>query len=1025
MKNKNQRLRQISLVIAILMALPTMMFAQALVQVRGTVVDSQGVPMVGVSVYSQSGRTGATTSIDGTYSFNAPKDSEITFHFMGFISQSIKLPDNGVLNVTMVEDAVALEEVVVTGYGTYTKAAYAGSASVIKPTTLKDTPMGSVTQMFQGMAAGVTSTVDASGQPGAPMTVRIRGVGSYSASNSPLYVIDGVPVTSGDIGSVGTAGTDIMATLNSSDIENISIIKDAAAASLYGSRAANGVVIITTKQGKLGKAQFNFKADMGFSDFALFYRPYIDGDERREFLYDAMLRKYNYQMTPAQQATNVSAQQYADNNIDRVAPIPWSGWTDWNDALFRKGSYSNYELSASGATESVNFFGSLSIREQEGIQRMQDLNTIQGRVNVKYKATKRLELGVNSMFSTLSQNVGYDGMEYNSPIYGSRHKVTASDAIYNQNGTYNRSLLSNGKYNAVAVLDNDINRQYVTRAFNIIYGTYSILPELKFTTRVGHDYTITKAVTWADPSGSSDWVTAGSSYKQLVERQRTTWQNNITYNKTFQSKHNVEALAGYEIERIYSDYASATARGFINANKHEISSGALPYSVGGYASESRLVSYLAKANYNYENRYFFGASYRLDGTSRLRPENRWGHFWSLSGAWRFMDESFVQPIRDILTDGKLRLSYGVNGTQPSGYYAGYNMYDYGADYNLLSGQLEGSLVSDFLVWESNHNFNIGLDLTFIDRISTTIELYNRVTKDLTFASPVSRTTGVSSVLSNIGSFRNQGIELDITSQNISRRDFSWTTNFNISHNKNRVLKLSGETDEIVSGRFKIKEGYDRFTTFLVEFCDINPDNGFARFYKNTELADGTIDRTLTEKFSEATRVMGKITTPKVFGGLTNSFQYKMFDLSFTLTYTLGGYSFDNAAQKSREAGRASAAAINQIPLYYRDSWKQPGDIAQYEGWFYTNTNGEMVNASTAHLHSTDHLRLKNFTIGATLPKNIVNRVGLSKVRLYASGVNMLTWVKWDQYDPETPYDGVVGYATPPLKTITFGLEIGF
>jgi len=995
--------------------------------IQGRVTDSFGEPIVGAYIMVEGARSGTSADVDGSFTITAPTNGRLVFSSIGYKSQTVVVAGRTLINLILEEDTMLLSEVVITGYGTYTKAAYAGSASVVKTDVLIDVPMPSVNTMLQGMAAGVTSTMGDSGQPGAVQTVRIRGVGSYSASNSPLYVIDGVPVTSGDIGSVGSAGTDIMSTLNPTDIENISIIKDAAAASLYGSRAANGVIIITTKRGKMGKAQFNFKADMGFSDFATQFRPYLDGDERRDFLYESMIRQYEYRKTDTNVSRYSTAREYADAYIESVAPKPWSGWEDWWGALFRQGSYRNYELTASGATDNFNYFSSVSLRDQEGIQRIQSMSTIQGRINVEYKATKRVELGARIMFSTVTQNVGYDGMEYNSPLYGTLHKNTASDPIYNPDGTYNRNLLSNGKYNSVAVLNNDISRQYVTRSFNIAYGTYSITDNLKFTSRFGYDYVLTKSKEWASPEGSSDWVTAGSMYGRLGDRQRTTWQNQLSFVKTFNLKHNVDALVGYEVDRSYTDYVSATSRGFISADKHEISSGAVNYSTGGSASESRLVSYLAKANYSYENKYYLGASYRIDGTSRLRPENRWGHFWSLSGSWRFMNEEFTKGLSGLLTDGKLRLSYGVNGTLPSSNYAGFNTYGYGYDYFNKSGQLEGSLVSDILVWESNFNLNFGIDLEFIRRFSATVELYDRTTKDLIFASPVSRTTGATSVTTNIGSFRNRGVEFEFTSRNITGKDFNWTTSFNISHNKNIVLKLNGETDYIISGRQIYKEGYEYNTFYLVEFCDINPENGNARFYKNLhDEADNIIDRSLSERYADAERILtGKSSTPKVMGGLTNMLRYKWFDLSFTFTYSLGGYSFDNAAQKSREAGTASAAAINQIPEYYRESWKKPGDIAKYEGWFYKNNNNSMVNANTGLLHSTDHLRLKSFTLGASIPSTLTAKAGLSKVRAYVSGMNMLTWAKWDQYDPEVPYDGIMGYNTPILKTITFGIEIGF
>lgn len=1005
--------------------LATTAAAQSKQKLSGTVVDAAGKPIPGVTVIWDSGRNGTTTDTQGAYQIRVspPPGSEIEFSFIGMDTQKTKVPANGILNITLKSSTMAVDEVIVTGYGTYKKAAYAGSASVVNTAVMADTPHTSVNNMLQGMAAGVTSSMGTSGQPGAASSVRIRGTGSYNASNEPLYVIDGVPVLSGDIGSLGTSGTDIMATLNPSDIENISIIKDAAAASLYGSRAANGVIIITTKQGRPGKAKFTLKSDWGFSEFAVPFRPYLDGDERNQFLYDAMKRQYTYLKSDKKTADFTTAEAYADATIKKFAK-PESGWANWWDALFRDGFYQNYEVSASGGTEKVSYFSSLSYRDQEGIQRTQDMNTVQGRLNVRYKATKRLELGANVMFSKMTQNVGYDGMEYNAPLYGLLHKITSLDPIYNADGTYNRSLRSNSKYNPVAIQDNDTKKQDITRAFNILYGTYSFTDDLKFTTRFSYDYTINKAVDWSDPNGSSDWTENGNLYKKMQEFTRTSWQNQLAFVRTFGEKHNVDALIGYEMEDTYQDYLSGSGINFVNSEKHEPSSAAVPTGFGGNSARSRLVSYLAKLNYNFDNKYFIGGSYRMDGTSRLRRENRWGNFWSVSGAWRFMEESFLEGARGVLSEGKLRMSYGVNGTQPSGYYAGYNTYSYNAGYNGMPGQIETTPVSETLRWESNYNFNVGLDLTFIDRINVTAEFYNRTTKDLLFNAPVSSVTGVSSLLDNIGSFQNRGIEFEIMSRNMMRKNFSWTTSLNLSRNWNKVLKLNGDP-EMTNGRFIIKEGYDFWTTNLVEFADINPENGMARFYVNKVKEDGTIDRSLTEDYDEAQKVLGVSTSPKLVGGLTNSLRYRWFDFSFTMTFSLGGYSYDNASQKSRTAGAGSAAANNQIPEYYRDCWKQPGDVAKYESWIYLNTNKSMTSSSSAQLHSTDHLRLKSFTFGATLPEKWTSKAGMSKVRAYVSGVNMLTWASWDQYDPEVPVGGSISYNTPPMKTITFGIEIGF
>ncbi len=1010
-------------------------YAYSQTTVTGVVTGAiDGKPLDFVSVVVKGTSVVTYTNNNGAYSVTLPEGSStLVFTMVGMQTTEVEIGSRSIIDVALLEDSNALDEVIVTGFGTYKKSSYTGSASTVKTEALRDIPTTSINTMMQGNLSGVSVATGTSGQPGSTGTIRIRGVGSYNASNSPLYVIDGVPVMSGDVGAgLSTDGTetDIMSTISAADIENITVIKDAAAASLYGSRAANGVIVITTKSGKKGSAQFNFKMDFGFSDFATQFRPYLTGDERREFLYDAMLRYQKYTLGK----DDATAKTYADANIEKVAPKPWSGWTDWDDLLFRKGKYSNYEFSASGATETFSYYTSLTHTIQEGLQKSQGLKTTTGRVNVKYNANKMVELGANLLFSGLSQDLGYDGMEYNAPLYASRHKVTASDAAYNQDGTFNRSLLSNGKYNPLAVILNDIANQEVTRSFNIIYGQLNILEGLKLRTTFNYDYTMAKANDWADPNGSSDNVTKGTAFRSYQDYIQQVWSTNLNYIKTFADKHNIDVLVAYEVTKFDRDYLSAEQSDFLNPAKHDIGNGSVMKSIGGNAAAYRMVSYISKANYDYAGKYYLGASFRRDGTSRLLRDNRWGNFWSVSGAWRFMREDFTQSFSNIITDGKIRASYGANGTQPSNYYAGMNLYSYGFDYNQQSGQLEGgasgssseaTLVSEDLKWETNYNMDFGLDITFINRINMTLDVYSRKTKDLLFDAPVSYATGATGVLTNIGSFKNSGIELEIFSQNIATNDFSWNTSFNISHNKNTVVKLNGESDEIVSGRHIIKEGEQYYTYYLVEFAGIDPADGRPMFYDNVPQSDGTLSKNITYKYSEANKIMSKVATPNVFGGLTNTLRYKMFDFSFTFTFSLGGWSFDNAAQKSRTAGKGSAAAVNQIPEYYRNSWKQPGDNASIEAWIYNNPTGEMVNANTGLLHSTDHLRLKNFTFGVTIPKNWTEKIGVRRARVYASGVNMLTWAAFDQYDPEVPYNGIIAYNTPPLKTVTFGIEVGF
>lgn len=990
--------------------------------IEGKVTDYGGIPLSSVYVYNKENKLGTYTDNAGAFTLSGlSMGSQIHFEFIGMKSQVIQVNQNNQkVNVTLEEDALLLEDVIITGYGSFKKSAYAGSASTIKSEGLKDVPSMSLSSMLQANASGVQVTGN-SGQPGAAATVRIRGVGSFNASNSPLYVIDGVPVISGDVSNTGSdAGTDIMATVNPNDIENLTVIKDAAAASLYGSRAANGVILITTKSGKKGKAQFNYKSDFGVSDFAYRYRPSMQGDERREFIYESMIRRAIYQ----DKKTEAEAKIYADANINSVAFKPWSGWTNWEDVLLRNGAHQNYEFSVSGGADKFSYYSSLGYTNQQGVQYQQGLSRKSGRLNVKYDANSWLELGANVLFSDIDQKVGYDGMEYTSPLYSTKHKLSPSDAVYNEDGTYNENLLSNGARNPKAALDYNYNNQRVTRAFNIIYAQIRFNENLKLKSTFSNDYSISKASSWTDPRTSSGVASNGSANKSYYDYNQMVWSTNLNFIKTYAKNHHIDALIGYEISDYKRDYLSGTQANFVNPEYNAIGNGTVPSSIGGYASQNRLISYISKVNYDWNGIYYLGASYRLDGSSRLHPDNRWGSFWSVSGAWRFSDEKFFNKIKNIISDGKIRVSYGVNGTLPSSYYAYMSLTNIDASYNNLPGIAEGNIANNDLLWENNYTANFGLDLSVKDNINVSFEYYSRTTKNLLMDLPTSLTSGFSNYTTNIGSVRNSGVELSITSENISKRDFSWTTSLNIGHNKNKILVLDGNQTEIISGSQIRRVGLPYYTYYMIEFAGINSETGKPQFYTNTKDTDGNLVKDITEDATKANPIADKSPFPKLTMGLTNTIKYKLLDLSFTLSSSLGGWSYDSAAQKSQTSGSGDGA-INQIPEYYRNSWKKPGDVTEYEAWIYGNSFKMSSPANSRRLHTTDHIRIKNLTFGISAPSSWSSKIGIKKARLFFSAFNLWTLAGFNEYDPEVPIDGSVAYNTPPLRTLTFGLDINF
>lgn len=988
-------------------------------KLNGAVVDETGEAIIGANVIVKGTTNGCTTDLDGHFTLDVDHlPATLMVSYIGYIRQEIKVTSAKTIKVEMAPDNNLMDEVVITGYGTFKKSAYAGSAASVKGETLKDVPAISFKDLLQGNAPGVQFT-SSSGQPGASSSLRIRGMGSFNASNSPLYVIDGVPMRSGTINTMSSdAGLDIMSTINSSDIESVTVIKDAAAASLYGSRAANGVVLITTKKGKAGKLSISLKADWGSSDFAMDYRPIMGGEERRQYIYDGLVAG---QIKKGK--SEADAMAYADGEIDDYAPVPWCGYTDWDDVLFKKGNHQSYEASLSGGTDRFKYYSSLSYLKQDGIAINSGLERISGRLNVDFQATSKLKLGANVLFATVNQDVYSEGTSYSSPFYTSRNAVVPSDPIYNEDGSWNRDLIRIGDRNPLLSATYDYQREYVTRTFNTIYGEYEFIKDLKFKSTFSYDYVITKGKDWSDPRTSNGDDINGGMSKKYYEYNKMVWANQVSYKTSIARDHHIDALVGYEIDDQYRDYLSGYATNFATHDKNQISNGMKTESVGGNDTRTRMVSYLTRLNYDYKNKYYLGGSFRTDGSSRFQRDNRWGSFWSISGAWRIIEEEFMSPTKDWLTDLKIRASYGVNGTLPSDYFGYMGLSSLTNGYLEQPGIIQSQLRNDDLQWETNYNLNLGLDFALWNRINVTLEYYTRTTKNLLMDRPISMTTGFSSYLMNIGEVKNKGVELEISSTNIQTKDFSWNTTFNISHNKNKIVTLDGMQTEIKSGSQIRKVGKSYRTFYMIEFAGINPETGAPQFYTNDVDENGNYIKDITEEINKAHAiVLDKHAEPNAIGGLSNTLRYKWFDLNFMFSYQFGGYSYDNWAQKTEHGGNDLEA---NIPSYYKDSWKKPGDVTKYE-LFYEKPSVAMNKVTTTRrLHSTDFIRLKTLTFGFTVPKDWTRKIGIENVRLYASANNLWTWAAYDYYDPEAVSGGTAIWGTPPLKTVTFGINVNF
>ena len=985
-------------------------------RVTGVVKDVMGEPLIGANVVEKGRSTnGVITDFNGKFTLEVDESASLVVSYIGYLAQDIPTKGKGDFHIILKEDTNTLDEVVVTGYGDFKKATYTGSASVLTTEKLEALPVVSVGQMIESNIPGISVVAGTSSQPGAKTTLRVRGVASMNASTEPLYVLDGVPIPSYDLSNFTSmseaGGMGFIETLNPADIESITVLKDAASASLYGAKGANGVVLITTKKGKEGKLRVNMAAKYGITDFAYTYRPLMGGEERRKLIHEGLV---NFQLDKG--VSEQEAQQYADANIDQYAKRLPQGYSDWESALFKTGYQQDYNLSASAGNQNSSFIGSLGYTKQTGVSLNSEMERFTGRVDASNKY-KKVEFGMNASFSWTKNVHLPEGKFYGSAIYASKVNLTPSTPIYNEDGTYASGYRENNGYNPI--LEAEVNDYYArtVRAMGTAKIAYNVWDNLKVSSVFTVDYSLTKDFFFQSPDGRDGATYQGRGRMQMTDRIRYTSQNNLTYSKTF-GKHSVSAVTAFEVMKYDYEDLYAAKKTYGQDINTSLGNAADPIDADQKLQEDALMSYVASVNYSYDDKYYASFSFRRDGSSRLSPDTRWGNFWSLFASWRLSQERFMQPLNSVLSDLKLRASYGVNGNLPSSYYGYQSTYTTGAFYSGKPSPWESTLGNEELTWEKNYALNLGLDIGLFSRVNVSLDWYTRTTKDLLMSKQLNSISGFSSLLTNVGQMRNTGVELEVRSNNIKTKDFSWTTAFNLSHNKNKILKLA-DLPWFVDGRYVRKEGYPFNTIYLREYAGVDPETGSALYYDNQQDENGNYTKNKVTDPGQASPIPLKDITPTISGGFMNTFNYKFIDLSFNLSYSFGGYSYDNASYILQDDGYS---VISNKSTEQRRRWQKPGDITDVPRFVYGNKKGGNYNSSRA-IHSTDHIRLKSLILGLNAPKAWLQKLGIGNARIYFSGTNLLTWAAYDQYDPEM--SGVVGFYTPPLKTYAFGLELKF
>lgn len=1042
-----------------LLALASMLCIVGFAQTRitGKVTSSQdGSPVAFANVIVKGTMNGVSADAEGKYVIdNVPAKAVLVFSSIGFLDLAAEVNGRTVIDAILSPDSEAIDETIIVAYGAVKKGSYSGSAAVVKDEAIKDAPVVSFEQVLAGKAPGV-QVASYSGQPGSEVQINIRGFGSFNAGNQPLYVIDGVPATSGDWAS-GNISTSSMNFLNPSDVESITILKDAAAASLYGSRASNGVILITTKKGKAGKMTSTFKANAGFSYFAYDNYP-LCNDEETEYMHRMAWTNYAND-NPNSWKNYGSIEAYVNDKVATNYP-DWGTedyiYRDWEDVLFQIGIAQNYEYSLSGGTDKTKVYASLGYTNQQGVVSIDYLNRFSTTVNIDTEVSKHIRLGGTVQYSKQYQSGNQEGWtSKDNPFF--IWKVVLDPRwpyAYKSDGSLYLGARNKGfsTINPVQTYDKQLNDARQNRLILKGWLEYSILDCLKLKTTLSEDWLyVHDRFGWY--YGHPNFYAYSDVGGYMSDRHRNVEKlvssTTLNFNKSF-GNHNLGAMVGWEAEgetyrmtrvgKIDFSFLGAT-ESILAANFDD------GYS---YSRNDRLLSALGSINYDYDSKYYLTGTYRRDGSSRFAPENRWGDFWSVSGSWRFSNESFLQA--DWLTDGKIRASYGTSGTLPSSYFGYMSVYDY-TKYGDSGASYPSNLANRDLSWEKNKNWNIAIDARLFDKVSFTAEYYDKLTYDLLLNASVPHATGFGSSLMNVGSMSNKGVELSVNYDIINKKDLHLSVGANWSTLHNEVLSLSKEGEMLTDTPWVRTAGYSYYqyrTRYYLGVCQEENymDSGIhlgdpmyaeGSFFEKGETASQTVvlkDGTVipsgqpmpedtynyrpVRRASASNMILeGMSAIPKGYGGFNMDFGWKNISFSMAWSYKYGHYIWDEGTEQLCSDGYYDFH--RNISKSQLNAWTPENTDTDVPRRIRDNSQGGYYYSSR-YLKKGDFLRLKNLSLSYNLPMSLGQKIGVQNARIFLSGANLLTFSGLD-IDPEIQASGYYNYTTPAMRTVTLGIEV--
>jgi TonB-linked SusC/RagA family outer membrane protein len=974
----------------VLVAMMAGFAALAQTEVSGRVTDARdGSPLSNVTVTARGSRTGTSTDADGRFRISVPANATLVFSSIGFADKEVRVT-GATVTVTLDVAERNLQEVVVTGYNTQTRRQVAASIAKVSGDQVKLQPVASFDQLLTGKVPGLLIQSQ-SGQPGAAASnITIRGKGSVLASTQPLFIVDGIQVTGADFQSI-----------NPADIESYSVLKDAVATSQYGSRGANGVIVVTTKRGSNAKTRINYDFQYGIGSLPENKLKLMNSAEKIffELNHDHPYGRNFYQWTPAE--------------ADSLAKVN----ANWEEVMFRKAKTQQHILSMTGGNDKTRFFFSGSMFDQQGLVIATALKRYTGRLNIDH-TVNNLKVGLttfigSSKMTNTTENDQYIGDPLNAIRWANPY-VTP----YFPDGSYNNTDMAlQGQPNALQeLLENPrTNNQLKGIAAISLEYKFPFLKGLSAKTNWGVDYTDNATTRYVDKDtylGSQQVGTDGSFARGSQKRVRYTGTTSLSYGKqTGDHNYRVSIFNEYIKRRTTAFNYTGFGLTGVFGNGADVTPGTptngfIPVVADGQTEQS-LMSYFALADYSFRNKYFVNASFRRDGSSRLAEGNQWVNYGGIGAAWLISAEDFLQN-NTWLSELRLKASYGSAGNEEVGdSYEAREQFG-GVTYNGLGGLILTNLEKPNLTWEVRNTFNAGVDYGFLkNRITGTIEVYSAITKGLYLNRQLSGTNGVNAILTNLGKIRNQGIEFSISADVIRAKDFNWNLSFNHTFNRAKVIELDGK-NENVSGTAINRVGERPNSIYLVRYAGVDPANGDALYY----LSDG---KTTTNVYDPNDRVIVGTFDPPSFGALNTSFTYKGIELTAQFNYMFGHNIYNN----DRANVENPAYVISNVNRDLLHQWQQPGDITDIPSPF---NNFEL--GSTRFLEKGDFLRFRNVMLSYEVPRRFLEKAKIASIRVFVQGQNMVTWHNFKGYDPEVATGIFQGSQYPQLKTITFGVNVG-